>query len=101
MAVDAASGTLFVVATPIGNLGDLAPRALQALRGVAAICAEDTRHTRQLLGHFGIEQPLLALHEHNEESQAIRWGWCRTRARRWSAIPVSGWSARPVRRASA
>ena len=72
MAVDAASGTLFVVATPIGNLGDLAPRALQALRGVAAICAEDTRHTRQLLGHFGIEQPLLALHEHNEESQAER-----------------------------
>ena len=72
MAVDAASGTLFVVATPIGNLGDLAPRALQALRGVAAICAEDTRHTRQLLAHFGIEQPLLALHEHNEESQAQR-----------------------------
>ena len=40
---------LFVVATPIGNLGDLAPRALETLKAVAAICAEDTRHTRQLL----------------------------------------------------
>jgi 16S rRNA (cytidine1402-2'-O)-methyltransferase len=59
-------GTLFVVATPIGNLGDLAPRALETLRTVDAICAEDTRRTRQLLGHFGVEKPLLALHEHNE-----------------------------------
>jgi len=57
---------LFVVATPIGNLGDLSPRAQDTLRAVAAICAEDTRHTRQLLTHFGIERPLLALHEHNE-----------------------------------
>jgi 16S rRNA (cytidine1402-2'-O)-methyltransferase len=60
------TGTLFVVATPIGNLGDLSPRAQDTLRAVAAICAEDTRHTRQLLSHFGIERPLLALHEHNE-----------------------------------
>lgn len=60
------SGTLFVVATPIGNLGDLGPRALDTLKTVAAICAEDTRHTRQLLAHFGVEQPLIALHEHNE-----------------------------------
>ena len=60
------AGTLFVVATPIGNLGDLSPRAQDTLRSVAAICAEDTRHTRQLLSHFGIERPLLALHEHNE-----------------------------------
>jgi 16S rRNA (cytidine1402-2'-O)-methyltransferase len=60
------AGTLFVVATPIGNLGDLSPRAQDTLRAVAAICAEDTRHTRQLLSHFGIERPLLALHEHNE-----------------------------------
>ena len=61
-----AAGTLHVVATPIGNLADLSPRALDTLRAVAAICAEDTRHTRQLLAHFGIEKPLLALHEHNE-----------------------------------
>ena len=60
------SGTLFVVATPIGNLGDLGSRALDTLKTVAAICAEDTRHTRQLLAHFGVEKPLIALHEHNE-----------------------------------
>jgi 16S rRNA (cytidine1402-2'-O)-methyltransferase len=58
------------VATPIGNLGDLSPRAQDTLRAVAAICAEDTRHTRQLLSHFGIERPLLALHEHNEAEVA-------------------------------
>ena len=65
-----AAGTLYVVATPIGNLADLSPRALETLRAVAAICAEDTRHTRQLLAHFGIERPLLALHEHNEDDMA-------------------------------
>jgi 16S rRNA (cytidine1402-2'-O)-methyltransferase len=64
------SGVLHVVATPIGNLGDLSPRALQVLRSVAAVCAEDTRHTRQLLAHFGIERPLLALHQHNEDAAA-------------------------------
>jgi len=66
------SGTLFVVATPIGNLGDLSPRALDTLKTVSAICAEDTRHTRQLLAHFGVERPLLALHEHNEDEIAER-----------------------------
>jgi 16S rRNA (cytidine1402-2'-O)-methyltransferase len=65
-------GTLHVVATPIGNLGDLSPRAQQTLRGVAAVCAEDTRHTRQLLSHFGLERPLLALHQHNEDAQAAQ-----------------------------
>lgn len=65
-------GLLHVVATPIGNLGDLSPRAQAVLRGVDAICAEDTRHTRQLLGHFGIERPLVALHEHNEDGLAAR-----------------------------
>ena len=65
-------GTLFVVATPIGNLGDLAPRALDTLRTVAAVCAEDTRRTRQLLSHFGLDRPLVALHEHNEEAVANR-----------------------------
>ena len=65
-------GTLHVIATPIGNLGDLSPRALDTLRNVAAICAEDTRHTRQLLSHFGLERPLLALHQHNEDAQATQ-----------------------------
>ena len=54
-----------MVATPIGNLGDLSPRALDTLKTVSAICAEDTRHTRQLLAHFGVDKPLVALHEHN------------------------------------
>jgi 16S rRNA (cytidine1402-2'-O)-methyltransferase len=64
--------TLYVVATPIGNLGDLSARALDALKSVAAICAEDTRHTRQLLAHYGLEKPLIALHEHNEDALAER-----------------------------
>jgi len=62
------AGILHVVATPIGNLQDLSPRALEILRSVDAVCAEDTRHTRRLLAHFGIERPLLAVHEHNEEA---------------------------------
>ncbi|SHE30806.1 16S rRNA (cytidine(1402)-2'-O)-methyltransferase [Thermomonas hydrothermalis] len=66
------SGTLYVVATPIGNLGDISPRALDTLRSVAAICAEDTRRSGQLLAQFGIATPLLALHEHNEEALAQR-----------------------------
>ncbi|WP_045761053.1 16S rRNA (cytidine(1402)-2'-O)-methyltransferase [Xanthomonas albilineans] len=65
-------GTLHVVATPIGNLADLTPRAQEVLRSVAAICAEDTRRSGQLLAHFGIERPLVALHEHNEEALAQR-----------------------------
>ena len=63
-------GTLYVVATPIGNLGDISSRALDCLRAVDAICAEDTRHSRPLLQHFGIEKPLIALHDHNEQAQA-------------------------------
>lgn len=64
--------TLYVVATPIGNLADLSPRAQEVLRSVAAICAEDTRRSGQLLSHFGIHQPLVALHEHNEEALSQR-----------------------------
>ena len=66
------AATLHVVATPIGNLGDLSPRAQQVLREVAAVCAEDTRRSGQLLAHFGIGTPLLALHEHNEQQLAER-----------------------------
>jgi 16S rRNA (cytidine1402-2'-O)-methyltransferase len=65
-------GSLYVVATPIGNLADLGARARDVLAGVDAICAEDTRHTRQLLSAFGMEKPLLALHEHNEAEQCAR-----------------------------
>ena len=72
MSVSTPGGVLHVVATPIGNLGDLSPRALETLRAVAAICAEDTRHTRQLLKYHGVDTPLLALHQHNEEEMAER-----------------------------
>ncbi len=63
------SGVLYVVATPIGNLEDITARALRVLREVACIAAEDTRHTGQLLRHFGIDTPLLSLHEHNERAR--------------------------------
>src|SRR5215472_16081618 len=61
-----AHGTLLVVATPIGNLADLSPRAREALSSAAIIAAEDTRHTRTLLQAMGIGTPLLSLHAHNE-----------------------------------
>jgi 16S rRNA (cytidine1402-2'-O)-methyltransferase len=64
------SGTLYVVATPIGNLGDLSPRAREVLAGVAVIAAEDTRHTRQLLQSCGVATPLTSLHEHNEAQKS-------------------------------
>ncbi|HNX48770.1 MAG TPA: 16S rRNA (cytidine(1402)-2'-O)-methyltransferase [Thermoanaerobaculaceae bacterium] len=61
-----AAGRLFVVATPIGNLGDFSPRAVETLRAVRAILAEDTRQVRKLLAHFGIATSTQAFHEHNE-----------------------------------
>ena len=64
------SGTLFVVATPIGNLEDLSPRARQTLADVDLIAAEDTRHTGRLLSHLGVKTPQFALHEHNEARAA-------------------------------
>src|SRR4051794_14914785 len=67
-------GTLYVVATPIGNMGDVTLRALDVLRGCDALAAEDTRRTRQLLTRYEIPRPrtLLSLHEHNEEHSAQR-----------------------------
>ncbi|WP_206675563.1 16S rRNA (cytidine(1402)-2'-O)-methyltransferase [Solimonas terrae] len=66
------AGHLYVVATPIGNLGDLTPRAQDVLEGVAAICAEDTRTTANLLTRFGIHKALIAVHEHNEDEICAR-----------------------------
>ncbi|MDP1659276.1 MAG: 16S rRNA (cytidine(1402)-2'-O)-methyltransferase [Methylotenera sp.] len=63
-------GTLYVVATPIGNLGDITLRGLETLKTVDAIAAEDTRHTSGLLSHFGISKKLIAVHEHNEHQSA-------------------------------
>ena len=63
-------GVLYIVATPIGNLDDISRRALQVLKAVSLIAAEDTRHSRKLLAHYGIEARLFALHEHNEQFAA-------------------------------
>lgn len=61
---------LYVVATPIGNLGDMSPRAVETLKKVALIAAEDTRVTRKLTMHFGVDTPLISCHEHNERGRA-------------------------------
>jgi 16S rRNA (cytidine1402-2'-O)-methyltransferase len=63
-------GTLYLVATPIGNLEDITARALRTLREVDLVAAEDTRHTRRLLDHFGIAAKLVSLFEHNERSRS-------------------------------
>jgi len=62
------TGTLYIVATPIGNLGDISQRAIETLKNVDLIAAEDTRHSRPLLQQFAITTSLTALHEHNERN---------------------------------
>jgi 16S rRNA (cytidine1402-2'-O)-methyltransferase len=64
------AGTLYLVATPIGNLQDMTPRGLATLRDVSLIACEDTRHTRKLLTHFGISNKLVSYHEHNEAERS-------------------------------
>ncbi|QDH12911.1 16S rRNA (cytidine(1402)-2'-O)-methyltransferase [Formicincola oecophyllae] len=64
-----AEGELALVATPIGNLGDITPRALEVLKGADAILCEDTRVTTRLLRHYGIDKPLVAFHDHNERAK--------------------------------
>lgn len=63
-------GVLYVVATPIGNLGDMTHRAIDVLQHVNVILAEDTRHSSRLLNHYGIRAQVLALHDHNEKNSA-------------------------------
>lgn len=63
-------GSLFIVATPIGNLGDITVRAIATLKNVDLIAAEDTRHSKKLLMHLGIQKPLVALHDFNEREKS-------------------------------
>ncbi len=68
--VAAMAGTLFVVATPIGNLEDMTQRAIRVLKEVTLIAAEDTRHSRKLLSHFGIHTPMISYYDHVERQKA-------------------------------
>ena len=70
--INTPTGTLYIIATPIGNLADISSRAIATLNTVDAIAAEDTRHSLRLLQHFNITTPLFALHEHNERDSAVR-----------------------------
>src|SRR4028119_1380994 len=67
-----APGRLYVVAKPIGNLGDISGRALETLRAVRLVAAEDTRRTGQLMRHFGIPTPMLSYHAHNQRHRLPR-----------------------------
>src|SRR5436309_12116956 len=67
---NAGRGTLYVVATPIGNLEDMTYRAVRILKEVDLIACEDTRQTRKLLDHYGIDRPTISYHEHNEAERA-------------------------------
>jgi 16S rRNA (cytidine1402-2'-O)-methyltransferase len=71
-AAEVEPGTLYVVATPIGNLGDITYRAIMVLRDASLVVAEDTRHSRTLLSHYGITTPMSSYHEHNEAREAPR-----------------------------
>jgi len=64
---------LYVVATPVGNLGDITLRALEVLKGVDVVAAEDTRYSGLLLKHFEIKKPFVSYHEHNEAARTLSW----------------------------
>jgi 16S rRNA (cytidine1402-2'-O)-methyltransferase len=70
--IAAQQGILYVVATPIGNLGDMVPRAVETLQTVALIAAEDTRHSSRLLSHFDIKTPCIAYHDHSDEHRTAQ-----------------------------
>ncbi len=99
-------GTLYVVATPIGNLEDVTLRALRILREASVIAAEDTRRTSRLLQHYSISTPTTSLHAHNEEAKTPRLidrlraanplRSCRMREHRSSPIPARAWSRPPT-----
>lgn len=111
---------LYVVATPIGNLGDMVPRAVEILQSADLVAAEDTRHSAPLLKHFGIDTPMLAYHDHSDEEAIARIGGvieqggavalisdagtplisdpgyrllCHAHERGWRVVPIPGASA--------
>lgn len=84
------AGTLYVVATPIGNLEDITLRAIRILKEVDGIAAEDTRHTAQLLRHLQIHKPLLSLHEHNENERAQQLAEKLEQGENWAFVSDAG-----------
>jgi len=76
-------GTLYIVATPIGNLGDITFRAIEVLKQVDVIACEDTRHTKILLSHYGITKTLISYFEHNKEKKQDTFSGFWTTARTW------------------
>ncbi|MES2358633.1 MAG: 16S rRNA (cytidine(1402)-2'-O)-methyltransferase [Gemmatimonadota bacterium] len=71
-APSASPGSLYIVATPIGNLGDMTIRGTEVLKSVSVVVAEDTRHSRTLMNHLGVTTPMIAYHEHNEARESPR-----------------------------
>ena len=80
------SGTLYIVGTPIGNLGDFSPRAVEILQSVDFIAAEDTRVTLKLLNHFGIKKPMISTTGLSAGRLSAS-GWKTGKMPRWSAMP--------------
>ena len=81
---------LYVVATPIGNLGDITLRALEVLKGIDVVAAEDTRHSGLLLKHFGIKKPFVSYHEHNEAARTAQLIECLARGENVALITDAG-----------
>ncbi len=78
-----------MVATPIGNLGDITFRAVEAIRSADLVACEDTRHSRRLLEHLGIrDKELVALHDHNEKLKSPHWSSGSWTGRGWSICPM-------------
>ena len=88
-------GTLFVVATPIGNLEDITLRALRVVKSVAVVAAEDTRRTGNLLRHYEIKTPILSVHEHNER---LRIPKVLAELKAGRAVALATMAARPAKR---
>lgn len=84
------SGTLYLVATPIGNLADISTRALETLAAVDFIACEDTRHTGKLLNHFGIRKKLVSYHEHNEQARSEEFAELLTQGKSIAVVTDAG-----------